>query len=302
MNVGGFIASILLCISWQASSATVSPISDALCRNMTQAGVMDNTAPVQCQRLRQVTFNYVDFDGKQHNNGHLVVLDAVAPYVGHIFDSLFSAKFPINKAVTIEHYQGDDDRSMTDNNTSAFNYRSISGQRSLSLHAYGLAIDINPVQNPFVEFSTTNIATFKPQAGIKYANRMKYRFGKTERKGMAEEVIELFAKNGFQYWGGFWDTPIDYQHFQVSRDMANLMIAMDSQQASMFFKRYVDWYQSCSRFYPQAHSQHKFNDYVEYLKDKLGVSSLSQTYARSPSRVIQAIQVDFVRSAICVKR
>ncbi|WP_033197663.1 M15 family metallopeptidase [Moritella dasanensis] len=283
------------------SAATVSEISVSDCRSMVTAGVMSAAAPVQCTRLKQVQFDYIDFQGQQHNNGSIVVMDAVAPYIATIFDQLYALKFPINKAQPIRNYQGDDDLSMADNNTSAFNYRPIAGKRSLSIHAYGLAIDINPKQNPFVEFGEQGSAKFKPVDGAKYTNRMQFRYGKDERQGFAEDVITTFADNGFLYWGGFWNTPIDYQHFQVSRNMANLMSAMPADNATQFFDNYVQWYQSCKASYPTAYAKHNVSDYVHYLEHQLNSKSLSKTFNQSPNKVIAAIQQPLKISTLCVK-
>lgn len=271
------------------SFAAVSALTTTECEVMRQQGVMGEGSPVQCERLKNVNFSYVDFDGKTHKDGKIVVLDAVAPYVSTIFNDLYALDFPIKKAQPIEKYQGSDDKSMADNNTSAFNYRAIAGQKSLSIHAYGLAIDLNPVQNPFIEFKDNGAAKFKPAQGADYTNRMKHRFGKADRQGMAEEVISTFARNGFQYWGGFWNTPIDYQHFQVSRDMAKLMTTMDSQSASDFFGRYVEWYGACEQKFQAEYKKHQFRDYTNYLKDTLQVTSLSAAYESNAQAVLSAI-------------
>ncbi|MCD9530322.1 M15 family peptidase [Photobacterium carnosum] len=285
-----------------ANAAQISVLSTHECQVMTKAGVVSATAPVPCQRLKKVTFHYRDFAGKAHSNGQVVVMDAVAPYVGNIFDALFKQGFPIHKAVPIEVYGGDDTRSMTANNTSAFNYRPVAGTGSLSLHAYGAAIDLNPLQNPFVTFSGNGNVKFSPAQGTHYANRAQYRFGKPNSRGMAEAVIDIFARNGFQYWGGFWNSPIDYQHFQLTKDMALTMSKMTPAQATLFFQRYVAWYDSCSKMYPTAYKQYKFNDYAEYLKHQLSVKSLHTAYSANPQRVMDAIKLQPVRSAICVKR
>ncbi|WP_232614133.1 M15 family metallopeptidase [Photobacterium carnosum] len=285
-----------------ANAAQISVLSTLECQAMTKAGVVSATAPVPCQRLKKVTFHYRDFAGKAHSNGQVVVMDAVAPYVGNIFDALFKQGFPIHKAVPIEVYGGDDTRSMTANNTSAFNYRPVAGTGSLSLHAYGAAIDLNPLQNPFVTFGSNGNAKFSPVQGVHYANRAQYRFGKPNSRGMAEAVIDTFARHGFQYWGGFWNSPIDYQHFQLTKDMALTMSKMTPAQAILFFQRYVAWYDSCSKMYPTAYKQYKFNDYTEYLKHQLSVKSLHTTYSANPQRVMDAIKLQPVRSAICVKR
>jgi len=285
-----------------ATSADVLKLSKKRCSQMYSAAVITATAPVQCARLREVHFKYIDFQGKHHNDGVMVVMDAVAPYVARIFTGLYEQRFPINKARPISEYQGDDERSMNANNSSSFNYRQVTGKSSLSLHAYGLAIDINPIQNPFVEFSKEGSVQFSPADGQKYANRKQYRYGKGNRNGFAEDVVPLFASNGFLYWGGFWDSPIDYQHFQVSSRMANLMVVMSANDAKLFFKQYVNWYQSCEAMYPVAYSQHRVNDYVFYLSNNLGVNSLRETYIVAPQKVLNAIHKPFTRSAICVKK
>ncbi|KJF85728.1 M15 family peptidase [Photobacterium phosphoreum] len=288
--------------TFSVNAAQINSLSTSECQAMTKAGVMSSSAPVSCQRLKKVTFNYRDFTGKAHTNGQLVVMDAVAPYVGNIFDALYQQGFPIHKAVPIEIYGGNDVQSMTANNTSAFNYRPVAGTGSLSLHAYGAAIDLNPLQNPFVTFSGNGNVKFSPVQGTQYANRAIYRFGKPDSRGMAEVVIDTFARNGFQYWGGFWDSPIDYQHFQLSKDMAITMSEMTPSQAALFFKRYVGWYDSCSRMYPSAYQHYKFNDYTEYLKSKLSAKSLHLAYSANPQQVMNAINQQPIRSDICVKR
>jgi hypothetical protein len=108
-----------------------------------------------------------------------------------------------------------------------------------------LAIDLNPVQNPYVQFQPDGRAVFSPAAGASYANRLNVRPGKPMRQGMAEEVVELFADHGFLVWGGNWDAPLDYQHFQVERSLAERMAQLPVQQAQALFKEYVHRFRSC---------------------------------------------------------
>lgn len=169
-----------------AYCATVSDITPSACEEMKETGVISVSAPVDCSRLKNVKFPYVDFLGKEHQNGNIVVLDAVAPHVAKIFSALHDLKFPIHQANPMEFYKGDDEISMVNNNTSGFNYRPIADQKSLSLHAYGVAIDINPVQNPFLEFPPSKIVMVKPPGGINHINRMQYRFAKQKQTGKAE--------------------------------------------------------------------------------------------------------------------
>ncbi|MDR3527352.1 MAG: M15 family metallopeptidase, partial [Rhizomicrobium sp.] len=193
------------------------------------------TAPVGCERLSLVTFSYVDFEGRSHADGQIVVLDAVAPRLLQIFEALQARGFPIAKAKPVEAYEGDDDASMADNNTSGFNDRPIAGTTRPSLHAYGVAIDLDPVQNPYLTFNGATV-TVAPPAGAAYLNRRGNRPGKDQHKGLAEEVVTLFAENGFAHWGGDWDDPIDYQHFDIGRPLAEALAALPPEQARARFE------------------------------------------------------------------
>ena len=205
--------------------------------------------PVGCNRLRVVKFSYVDFHRKLHTGGEVVVMDAAAKHVLRIFETLRRARFPIAKALVMDRYDGDDLAAMNDNNTSAFNDRPVTGGGPPSLHAYGLAIDVDPVQNPYVTRRGATL-TFEPAAGVDYANRIENRPWKQQRQGMAESVIEIFAENGFLIWGGYWDSPIDYQHFQVGRPFAERLAQLNAAAAEKLFDSLVKRYRRC------RHSSH----------------------------------------------
>jgi D-alanyl-D-alanine carboxypeptidase len=212
--------------------------------------VINADAKVGCDRLRLVRFSYFGFDGNIHDDGEIVVMDAAATHVLRIFENLRKMQFPIFKARPINEYDGDDDASMRANNTSAFNDRNLTGGSAISLHAYGLAIDINPVQNPFLALSDATVK-IDPPAGADYLNRMSERPGKPKRRGLAEAVVRVFANEGFLIWGGYWDNPIDYQHFQVSRKLAERFAGLSPAQASRAFDQVVDRFQTCERKYPR---------------------------------------------------
>ncbi|MES2535462.1 MAG: M15 family metallopeptidase [Pseudomonadota bacterium] len=209
--------------------------------------VLSAGAPVSCAQLSIVRFSYVDFAGRSHPDGEIMVMAAVAHHVQTIFDTLYQRRFPIAKARLIDDYRGDDTASMHDNNTSAFNHRAITGGGAPSLHAYGLAIDLNPVQNPFIQFNGRGQASYSPAAGKAHGRRQMAGPGKPASPGMAEEVVQLFAANGFLVWGGYWNSPIDYQHFQVSRKIAERMASLPAGAARKFFTGYVDNYRTCLR-------------------------------------------------------
>jgi len=195
----GALSSLSAAASEQRSGSILQ-ISQTLCEDMKARGVLKPGAPVGCERLRLVQFGYVDFDGRMRHDGEIVVMDAAAKSVLNIFVSLRRIRFPIAKARLMNEYNGSDDASMADNNTSAFNVRGIVGGSTISLHAYGLAVDINPVQNPFATKSGATW-TFSPPTGAANANRLNNRPGKPNRSGMAEAVIDIFADNGFLIWG-----------------------------------------------------------------------------------------------------
>jgi hypothetical protein len=140
----------------------------------------------------------------------------------------------------MNYYDGDDDAADVDNNTSSFNDRVVAGTNTLSLHAYGAAIDLNPVQNPFVTV-TGGKHEASPAEGKLYLDR------NVAKPGMAEPVIDIFADNGFSIWGGDWHNPIDYQHFQLSRALAERLTRVSAADAKAIFERQVERYRQCRR-------------------------------------------------------
>jgi hypothetical protein len=165
-------------------------------------------APVALSELRLVTLSYYD-DQEAVQIGEIVVHQAVAEDIKDIFKILYEAKYPIAKMTRIETYGGDDELSMADDNTSGFNHRQVAGTSKLSLHAYGLAIDINPVKNPYVTDHKVS-----PYLGRAYVDRT------LEQQGMimkGDLLYTAFISKGWQ-WGGDWKSIKDYQHFQKSID------------------------------------------------------------------------------------
>jgi hypothetical protein len=158
--------------------------------------------PVGPSQLRLLRVSHWDFRGRARV-GAIVVRAAAARDVVSVFRKLYAARFPVRRLRLVEAYRGSDDASMAADNTSGFNCRFVSGTRRWSQHAYGVAIDINPVENPFVHSGTV-----EPPAGRRYLDRSN------RRRGMIVEgdvVVRAFAAIGWT-WGGRWSTP-DYQHF-----------------------------------------------------------------------------------------
>lgn len=120
--------------------------------------------------------------------------------------------------------------------TSCYNCRAITGGSVPSIHGYGLAIDINTIQNPYVKRTETEEIIILPKKGAEYLDR------KNIRPGMAESVVDILTKNGFRDWGGSWNDPdpIDWQHFQTPTFIARLMATMSPDDAKEFFTLYSD--------------------------------------------------------------
>jgi hypothetical protein len=157
-------------------------------------------------QLRRVEVDHIGFDGRAHH-GELIVHQDLAPEVITVFAQLYRLGFPIEKMRTADHYPAaDDELSMQDDNTSAFNCRGIPGSDNWSQHAYGRAIDLNPRLNPCV-YAT---GTFQPQNAARYLDRSRRDPGLLHD---GDAAVRVFTDRGWQ-WGGHWTAPIDYQHFE----------------------------------------------------------------------------------------
>ncbi|WP_432493359.1 M15 family metallopeptidase [Kineococcus gypseus] len=161
--------------------------------------------PVPPQDLRAVTVTFTDFGGADRQ-GRLVVRADVAQAVADVFAELHAIRFPIAGVQPVEAFGGSDDASMAANNTSAFNCRAVTGGTGFSEHSYGTAIDLNPVQNPYVRGTTV-----LPEAGRAHLDRSSA----PGRVLAGDAVVRAFAARGFS-WGGDWRTLKDYQHFSLS--------------------------------------------------------------------------------------
>lgn len=211
---------------------TVSTIPTELENTMKKHNIWSDDCPIPIERLRLVTLSYIDMNNTPKHDGQLVILDATADHVMSIFKTLYDMRFPIQSINTIDHYTGNDEASMADNNSSAFNYRAIEGQEDMiSVHSYGTAIDINPKQNPYIiltDEDTPHVFVY-PTAGKYYINRTNH------RKGMVEPIVNVFKQHGFPVWGGNWNDPLDWHHFQTSRLVAELLSSMSPKHATEFF-------------------------------------------------------------------
>lgn len=150
----------------------------------------------------KIEVSFINFEGTE-DKGILEVHKDVKDEVIKIFNEIKEIGFPIFKMETVDKYDFDDEKSVVANNSSAYNFRFVSGTTKLSDHAIGLAIDINPKQNPWVHPSALNKFPYVP--GEKG----------TIEKG--DEIVSIFEKYGWS-WGGNWRNP-DYQHFFKGGDV-----------------------------------------------------------------------------------
>ena len=162
--------------------------------------------PVAVADLRLVTVTHLRPDGRTARGQLAGHRDAAAAVV-RVFRALLAARFPVAQVRTVDAYGSDDGRSMAANNTSACNCRRTTGGTGWSEHAYGRALDLNPVQNPYVRGTTV-----LPAAGRAYADRARARPGMVLPGG---PVVRAFAAVGWR-WGGSFTSLKDYQHFSAS--------------------------------------------------------------------------------------
>lgn len=183
------------------------PLPDEIKEKITGVSFHENDN-ITYDDLRYLSVLYVDFDGNTQK-GEIICNKAIAQDLVEIFKELYDNAYQIDKIRLIDEYGGDDDLSCDDNNTSCFNYRVVGGTDSLSKHALGLAIDINPFQNPYITYPN-GVERISPVGSEPYADRSS---------GLPHMILEgdlcynLFIEHGFT-WGGHWKTLKDYQHFQ----------------------------------------------------------------------------------------
>jgi D-alanyl-D-alanine carboxypeptidase len=182
-------------------AATIQPVTAADLGPSWHPG-----CPIDPLQLRRVEVDYIGFDGQTHR-GALIVHEDLATEVVAIFGQLVQLRYPIEKIRTVDKYPGaDDELSMEDNNTSAYNCRDIPGTGRWSQHAVGRAIDLNPLLNPYID----RTGAFQPKNAAPYLDRNRTDPGVLHA---GDAVVRVFTDRGWR-WGGDWRTPIDYQHFE----------------------------------------------------------------------------------------
>ncbi|WP_433331360.1 M15 family metallopeptidase [Spirillospora sp. CA-294931] len=195
-------------------SATPSPTQQrfqAKIRKVTAAELKHSWrkgCPVPVSGLRMIEMSYWGMDREHHSDGRLVVNAKAADDLVTVFRKLYDDRYPIRRMEPVDRYKGSDFDSIEADNTSAFNCRNATGSGSWSQHAYGLAIDINPCENPYV----TSSGSVAHKDCVKFRNRSRRDPGVIHA---GDAVVRAFARIGWD-WGGTWTGTKDYQHFSSS--------------------------------------------------------------------------------------
>jgi hypothetical protein len=175
----------------------------------------EHTCPIDYASLGVAHVKYINFGGEVLI-GEIIVHQKIIQHIINIFKILYENEFPIAKILPAHHYNNDEE-SMLDNNTSGYFCRYIADSNKFSTHAFGLAIDINPLQNPYILNNNPSNGQIKiyPKSANLFVNRNILLPGMVENKLKNQNItiVELFKQYGFQ-WGGDWSYPVDYHHFQ----------------------------------------------------------------------------------------
>ena len=187
---------------------TISEIPDTIFQFM-QGRSYKEDCLIPRSDLRYLIILHRNMDG-QAVVGELVVNKEIADDILAIMHELYDLYYPIEQVRLVDYYEGDDELSMAANNSSAFNWRPLTGSTTkISRHAMGMAIDINPLYNPYYKFHR-GVETIKPEEGEPYVDRMS---GYPYQIEEGDVCHRLFMERGFK-WGGDWRSLKDYQHFE----------------------------------------------------------------------------------------
>lgn len=189
--------------------ATVSPLGHTLKQRILKGNSYKIGCPVPLKHLRYLRIKHLNFKG-QTIMGEMVVHKDVSSEVVKIFDALYDIGYPIRKMKLVSTYRGNDWQSIEAGNTSAFNCRNATGSKNWSKHSYGKAIDLNPIENPYIARS----GRISHKASLKYRKRVHKKDTYADRAVLLknDKATKIFKKYGWK-WGGDWVKVKDYQHF-----------------------------------------------------------------------------------------
>ena len=183
----------------------IAEITDELFSRMYGKSYKEN-CNVPREELIYLHILHKDLDGNT-KQGEIVVNKLISD---DVFKELYKANYPIEKVRLIDEYNADDESSMRDNNSSSFNFRFISHTTTISKHGRGLAVDINPLYNPYIK-EVNGQRSLEPSTAEPYIDRTADFPYKIDHNDLC---YKLFMEHGFE-WGGDWENAKDYQHFEV---------------------------------------------------------------------------------------
>lgn len=209
------LTKIILTITFSLTSlfaeyqSTVSKITPELKKRMIKGNSWRKGCPVPLENLRYLRMTYKDFKGTDMK-GELIVHKDVSIEVTEIFEALYDADYPIHKMRLVSDYKGNDWQSIEADNTSAFNCRKATGSKKWSKHSYGKAIDINPIENPYI--SRKGYISHKESLVYKKRVHKNETYADKAILLKNDDAVKIFKKHGWK-WGGDWPAVKDYQHF-----------------------------------------------------------------------------------------
>ncbi len=188
---------------------SINPITTNIKQRMINGGSYRDGCPISLNNLRYLKMSYIGFDNREHI-GEMIVNRSVAKEVVAIFRELYKAKYPIRKMRLVSDYGGSDFASIEADNTSAFNCRPVAGTNRWSKHSYGKAIDINPLENPYVSKSGHT----SHKGSLQFLKRVRNGSSATQRALILRNdfIVKLFQSYGWR-WGGDFNCCKDWQHF-----------------------------------------------------------------------------------------
>jgi|GEM_PF-2639291 len=227
-------------------AGSIRSLSEGIFAKMQEFDIYNQSCEKIKNRLVEVDVKYINFNGKTEQ-GYFITFDVLAPHIIAIFNELYKINFAIGgadpfKGASIEKSKIFFTKIIPDDNYNFSGSFSCRGMQSnlgvMSAHSLGMAIDINPLTNPYIEIDTKTkqITKIIPVDGIFYINRIASRPDKPFTKGVIEEsIVKIFKANGFNIWGGYWNEPVDNHHFQLTKSFSNFLAFMPFEDGSKLF-------------------------------------------------------------------
>ena len=200
---------ILTVTNFAAFESDISQITPQIKKRMVKGNSWKKGCPVPLKDLRYLRIKHINFNGEDQM-GEIIVHKEVSVEVKEIFEALYDVGYPIKKMRLVSDYKGSDWQSIESDNTSAFNCRSATGSKKWSKHSYGKAIDINPIENPYI--SRKGYISHKASASYRKRIHQKSSYADKAVLLKNDKAVHIFKKYGWK-WGGDWSGVKDYQHF-----------------------------------------------------------------------------------------